>query len=427
MWHAILIRIPHINMKERNIALDILIDYEKNKSYLNISLNHALTQDLSSQERGLITTIVYGTIQNRIYLDYQLEPHIHTRLKVVERMLLLMSLYQHYFLEIPDYAIVNEAVEIIKQRRNKRSGGMINAILHHCFQEQRSLENLDEDQMLSIKTSHPVWLVKMFKAQYGIETTKKILEADNAVPFKTGRVNTYKISRLDFLKKYSEFKPGFLSPESVLLEEGNIAHTEAFKKGLVTVQDESSQMVAHLLNPKDEDIVLDMCGAPGSKTTHLGALMHNKGSIDVYDLYEHKAKLIQDNAKRLGLTNIHVHTGDSTDLDLFDKKYTKILLDGPCSGLGVLSRKPEIKYHSSDIMDEIIPIQAKLLENAYSLCLNGGKIVYSTCTLNKKENEKQIAKFVKEHPDIHVIEERTILPFEYHSDGFYMCLLEKDV
>ena len=426
-WHATLIRIPHINMKERDTALDILIDYEKNNSYLNITLNHTLTKDFSAKERGLITTLVYGTIQNRLYLEYQLEPHIHTRLKVVERMLLLMSLYQHFYLDMPDYAIVNEAVDIIKERRNKRAGGMINAILHSCFKETRSLDNLDEDTYLSISTSHPLWLVKMFKAQYGLETTKKILKADNEVPLKTGRVNTYKISRADFLKQYPAFKEGHLSKDSVLLEEGNIAHTEAFKQGLVTIQDESSQMVARLLDPSGDDIVLDMCGAPGSKTTHLGALMHNKGLIDVYDLYPHKAKLIQDNASRLGLTNIHVHTGDSTDLSLFDKKYTKILLDGPCSGLGVLSRKPEIKYHDSNIMDEIILIQSKLLENAYSLCLNGGRIVYSTCTLNKKENEKQIAAFLKKHPDIHIIKERTILPYEYHSDGFYMCLLEKDV
>ena len=313
LWHAILIRIPHINMKERDTALDILIDYEKNESYLNITLNHTLTQDFSPSERGLITTLVYGTIQNRLYLEYQLEPHIHTRLKVVERMLLLMSLYQHFYLDTPDYAIVNEAVEIIKERRNKRAGGMINAILHSCFKETRFLDDLDHDERLSISTSHPLWMVKMFNAQYGKETTEKILHADNEVPLKSGRVNTYKMSREEFLKKYPEFTPGYLSPDSVLLKEGNIAHTEAFKEGLVTIQDESSQMVARLLNPGEEDVVLDMCGAPGSKTTHLGILMNNKGLIDVYDLYPHKAKLIEDNAKRLGLSNIHVHTGDSTD------------------------------------------------------------------------------------------------------------------
>ena len=240
LWHAILIRIPHINMKERDTALDILIDYEKNESYLNITLNHTLTQDFSSSERGLITTLVYGTIQNRLYLEYQLEPHIHTRLKVVERMLLLISLYQHFYLDTPDYAIVNEAVEIIKERRNKRAGGMINAILHSCFKETRSLDDLDHDERLSISTSHPLWMVKMFNVQYGKETTEKILHADNEVPLKSGRVNTYKMSREEFLKKYPEFTPGYLSPDSVLLKEGNIAHTEAFKEGLVTIQDESS-------------------------------------------------------------------------------------------------------------------------------------------------------------------------------------------
>ena len=159
LWHATLTRIPHINMKERDTALDILIDYEKNESYLNITLNHTLTKDFSPSERGLITTLVYGTIQNRLYLEYQLEPHIHTRLKVVERMLLLMSLYQHFYLDTPDYAIVNEAVDIIKERRNKRAGGMINAILHSCFKQTRSLDDLDHDKRLSISTSHPLWMV----------------------------------------------------------------------------------------------------------------------------------------------------------------------------------------------------------------------------------------------------------------------------
>ena len=160
-----------------------------------------------------------------------------------------MSLYQHFYLDTPDYAIVNEAVDIIKERRNKRAGGMINAILHSCFKQTRSLDDLDHDERLSISTSHPLWMVKMLNAQYGIETTEKILHADNEVPLKSGRVNTYKISREEFLKKYPEFTPGYLSPDSVLLKEGNIAHTEAFKEGLVTIQDESSQMVARLLNP----------------------------------------------------------------------------------------------------------------------------------------------------------------------------------
>ena len=195
----------------------------------------------------------------------------------------------------------------------------------------------------------------------------------------------------------------------------------------MTIQDESSQCVARLLNPLPGEYVLDMCSAPGSKTTHLAALMENKGRIDAYDLHEHKIPLVKTQCDRLGVEIVNVKAYDSTRLvELYEKEtFDKILLDGPCSGLGVLSRKPEIKYNDSSAMDEIIVIQRNLLENAYDLLKRNGKMVYSTCTINKKENEKQIQAFIKRHPDMKVLEERTILPFEYHSDGFYMCLLKK--
>jgi 16S rRNA (cytosine967-C5)-methyltransferase len=187
-------------------------------------------------------------------------------------------------------------------------------------------------------------------------------------------------------------------------------------------------MVARLLNPQPHEYILDMCCAPGGKTSHLAALMKNQGRIDAYDLYEHKIPLVKEQMQRLGVDIVHVQAYDSTHLielypaDTFDR----ILLDAPCSGLGVLARKPEIKYHDSDSMDEIIQIQQKLLENAYFLLKNGGRIVYSTCTINKKENGKQIETFIKNHSDMKKIEETTILPYQYHSDGFYMCLLEKE-
>lgn len=414
---------------DRFIALEILRKYKQEQSYLNLTINTYLqNNDLSREQKDFITRVVYGTVQNLLYLDYLLAPHLQSRVKSFEKMLLLMSLYQHVFMNsIPDYAIVNEAVKLAKRKKGNKTGQFINAVLQNAFQNPRSLDGLSDMERVSIETSHPLWLVKMFTKQYGWEITQKICHADNEVPAKTARVNTIRITREDLLED-DKWTEGQLSPDAVYYSGGNIAYTQAFQTGLVTIQDESSQMVARLLQPNSYDYVLDMCCAPGSKTSHLAALMNNQGRIDAFDLYEHKIALVENQMQRLGVKNVHVRAYDSTQLlNIYPPKtFDKILLDAPCSGLGVLARKPEIKYHDASAMDEIINIQRKLLENAYELLKNGGNIVYSTCTINKKENEKQIQTFIKNHPDMKMISEETFLPYQYHSDGFYMCLLEKE-
>lgn len=414
----------------REIALRVLVSYFKDKSYINIVLNKELeSSDISKDDKNFITRVVYGTMQYQLYLNFLLQPFISgKRVKVYEKTLLLMSLYQHIYMDsIPDYAIVNEAVNLAKKQKGIKTAQFINAVLNKAFKEKRNLDGLNEIERLSIETSHPLWLVKMFIKQYGLETAKKICYSNNEVPNQTARVNTLLTTREKILEN-PLYKKAVRSPVGVYYIGGNIANTKEYKDGLLTVQDESSQLIAELLAPKENDKVLDMCSAPGSKTTHLAAYMNNKGHIDACDLYEHKIKLIEENLKRMKLTNVKTYVGDSTLLiDKCNKEsYDCILLDAPCSGLGDLRRKPEIRYHDSSIMDEIIPLQQVLLENAYYLLKKGGKIVYSTCTINKKENEKQIEKFVLLHSDMKKKYEETILPFEYHSDGFYMCLLEKE-
>lgn len=414
---------------DRLIALEILLKYKQEKSYLNLTINSYFQKyELSRSQKDFITRVVYGTVQNQIYLEYVLKPHLKTRVKSYEKMLLLMSLYQHLMMDaIPDYAIINEAVNLAKKKKGIRTSQFINAVLKQAFLNQPSLEELSKEECLSIETSHPLWMVKMLCKQYGYSTTQKICQANNEPPLKCARVNTLLTSQ-DELLKDELWQKGKLAKDALYYQGGNIAYTKEFQEGLVTIQDESSQLVAPYLSPQPCDYVLDMCAAPGSKTTHLAALMHNQGKIDAYDLYEHKIPLIQQQLTRLQVSIVDVKAYDSTKLiELYPPlTFDKILLDAPCSGLGVLARKPEIKYHESDAMDEIIQIQQKLLENAYPLLKNGGNIVYSTCTINKKENEKQIQAFIKRHPDMKVIKEQTILPFEYHSDGFYMCLLEKE-
>lgn len=413
---------------ERKLALEILLKYKQEGSYLNLTINSYFNKyELNRNEKDFITRVVYGTVSYMLYLNYQLEPLLKTRVKTFERMLLLMSLYQLYFMNIPDYAIVNEAVNLAKKKKGVKTAQFINAVLNQAILNKRTTDDLPFDKRVSIETSHPLWMVKMFIKQYGEDKTLKICNANNEIPRKTGRVNTLKIS-MDKLLEDTSFKKGVLSEDAFYFEGTNIAHHDYFKNGMVTIQDESSQLVARLLNPKEGEYVLDMCAAPGSKTSHLAQLMNNKGRIDAYDLYEHKVLLVNSQMQRLGIDIVHMSANDSTKLkDIYNEKtFDKILLDAPCSGFGVLSRKPEIKYHDSSAMDEIIQIQEELLENAYYLLKNNGKMVYSTCTINKKENEKQILKFINKHKDMKIVEEKTILPYEYHSDGFYMCLLEKE-
>lgn len=414
---------------DRQIALEILLKYKQEKSYLNLTIHHYFENyQLTRSQKDFITRIVYGTVQNMLYLEYLLKPHIKGRVKTYEKMLLLMSLYQHFFMDsIPDYAILNEAVNLAKKKKGMKTAQFINGVLKNTLNSSCSLDELQSEERLSIETSHPLWMVKMFIKQYGFEEAKKICHANNEVPYKCARVNTLLISRSELLKD-TLWESSHLSDVGVYYQRGNIANSDAFKQGLVTIQDESSQLVAPLLNPLPGELVLDMCCAPGTKTSHLAALMKNQGCIQAFDLYPHKIALVEQQMARLQVSIVEAKAADSTTLAQMYESLTfdKILLDAPCSGLGVLARKPEIKYHEASAMDEIIQIQQKLLENAYPLLKNGGNIVYSTCTINKKENEKQIQAFIERHPDMKKMKELTILPYQYHSDGFYMCLLEKE-
>ncbi|MFV0394185.1 MAG: 16S rRNA (cytosine(967)-C(5))-methyltransferase RsmB [Coprobacillaceae bacterium] len=413
----------------RKIVLDIIVRYLREGSYLNILLNDRLENtELSRKDKDLITRIVYGTIQNKMYLEYQLAPYLENKkVKPLPQAALLMSAYQICFLnKIPTYAILNEAVALVSEK-DRYGGKFVNAILRNYIKDGiRDVKMDSVEEQISIETSHPLWMVKMFSKQYGLEETKKICISNNEIPTRAARVNTLLTKKEDIIKEEG-FSDGYLSEDAVLFASGNIANTEYFKKGYLTIQDESSQLVARFLHPNKDEKVLDMCCAPGSKTTHLSAIMENTGEIIAGDIFPHKLKLVENNAKRMHATNITCKQQDGTKLkeSYEPESFDSILLDAPCSGFGVLRRKPEIKYHDASAMDTIIPLQLKLLENAYYLLKNNGKMVYSTCTLNKKENELMIKKFIDLYPDMQVIEEKIILPYLYHSDGFYMCKLEK--
>lgn len=414
-------------MKAREKAYNLLCEIILNKQYSNLILRKELN-DFEEQDKRFITNIVYGTMQNYLYVRYLWENYVEKSIAKDIAILMDMSIYQIEFMDkVPTYAVVNEAVEIASQLHKGKYKSMVNAMLRRFMREEKRVITGDDLTQLSILTSHPLWLVKMWNKQYGYEVTKKICYDNQEVPTLACRVNTLKSSKSELLIN-KKFREGYLSKDALLYEGGNIANTKEFLEGLITIQDESSQCVALMVDPKENERVLDVCAAPGTKTTHMAQLMKNTGEIIACDIHEHRVELIHNSMKRMGLNCIHPQQLDGTLAhESFEaESFDRILVDAPCSGYGVLKRKNDIKVHMepSD-MDEIIPLQASILESVSSLVKKEGILVYSTCTLNKKENEKQVEKFLKNHEEYTLLEMRTIFPYEYHSDGFFMAKFKK--
>lgn len=417
-----------MNVREASVEI---VQRVQQGAYLNLTLNSYLERyDFSKPDAALLTRLVYSVYTHLLTLEYGMkEVLLEKKIKNYERAVLLVAYTQMvYFDKIPDYAIINESVALVKKKKGKHAAGFINALLHQLKnQSEIVIETEDEALKMSLMYSEPLWLVKMFTKQYGQQVAERIFQAYQEVPLLSARVNTLKTSLEAILQAYPQLKKGNLAQNSLIFPAGNIASHPLYAQGLVSVQDEASQLVAEFLGVQPGMMVLDMCAAPGSKTTHLSALMQNSGEIHAYDIHEHKIALIKKNAKRLGCENIVASAYDATCLDEVEAKesFDAILLDGPCSGLGVLSRKPEIRYHDPSIMDQLALTQQKLLETAVKLLKNGGTMVYSTCTLNKKENEKNIERLLENHPEMELVRQRTIFPFEYQSDGFYMAKMVK--
>ncbi len=415
-------------MKVRKQAHKILIDVCMYNRYSNLALKEDINE-FQQIDKALITNIVYGTLQNYRYVRY-LWVNLADSFPAEDIALLIdMSIYQLEFMDrVPEYAVINDAVDISKTLYEGKFEKFVNAVLRNYLRNPKRVVEGGEVDRFATRYSYPSWLVNMWIKQYGKEETKRICETMNQAPKQCARVNTLKISKEEVMALDENFTLASLANDALYYAKGNIANSEAFKKGYVTIQDESAQLVAEVLDPKQGEAILDMCAAPGSKTCHIGSLMKNKGVLVALDIHEHRVELIKKNARRLGIIMVNALAHDATqleevfELDCFDR----ILLDGPCSGYGVIARKSDIKYHmKNNDMDSCIKIQADLLNSATKYLKVGGTLVYSTCTLNKKENEFQIEAFLKKHKNFSLVEERTILPYEYNSDGFYIAKLEK--
>ncbi|BBN98617.1 16S rRNA (cytosine(967)-C(5))-methyltransferase RsmB [Sporolactobacillus terrae] len=442
----------------REMALDLLLSITTKHAYSQIALNEALNAgQLRENDKRLVTTLVYGVLQQKSVLRFYLSSFVNRKRKLdawVE-VLLLLSIYQKVFLDrIPDHAIVNESVTIAKKRGHRGISGFVNGILRRLMREgvPRLSSITPEQKRLSIQYSHPEWLLKLWREQWGLDTAVKTAQADNQPPNLCLRVNRLKLSRQELMEHLAQEGiqtiPGTLSPDCVVVTSGNAVATAAFQKGWFTVQDESSMLVADCVGAEGGMLILDACAGPGGKTTHLGERMNNKGKILALDLHPHKTKLIDQAAKRLGLENIETRAMDARAArDTFgEAAFDRVLLDVPCSGLGVIRRKPEIKWSkTAEEISGLLPIQQTILEEAAPLVKPGGRLIYSTCTIQKEENEQQILAFLKRHPEYRtdstlferlpsvLSDDRAsrkpgmiqIFPYQFDTDGFFICCLER--
>lgn len=387
-------------------ALDEVVNKEV---YSNLYLRNHL-HEVSERDRALATRIFYGTIQNYRYCRACWSKFVKNKVNDKMDVLLTMSTYQLLFLDkVPSYAIVNDAVNIAK-KINVKYAGLTNAVLHKV----KHIETKD----VALKYSLPDWLYKMWGSQYGQEQALIMAKASvNILPLYVRR-NVLKTEVEDFSS--SEFI--CVKDPLYIYTQNDYFHHLYYQKGYMSAQDEGSFAIAKFVDPKENERILDCCAAPGTKTMAMAEMMYNKGHIDSFDLHAHRKDLIESDAKRLGIDIVHAGVQDATKFKS-SVLYDRILCDVPCSGYGVLSRKPDIKLRMlPEDMDTLIPLQYAILNNVCQYVKEGGIIVYSTCTMNKKENEKQIQRFLKEHDMFRLVDEVNIFS-DSKQDGFYMAKL----
>ncbi|WP_066175099.1 16S rRNA (cytosine(967)-C(5))-methyltransferase RsmB [Bacillus marinisedimentorum] len=443
----------------REAALDILLKIEEQQSYSNLLLNRKLNEyKLDARDAGLLTEIVYGTIQRKYTLDYYLGPFLKNPRKLDKWVLILLrlSLYQMQYLDrVPERAVIHQAVEIAKKRGHRGISGMVNGVLRNI--QRKGVPALEEIsgpvKRLATATSHPEWLVSRWVERYGFETTEQMCQTNLEAPPVTARVNVDRATRDEVIaimkEEGIEAEAGELSDDAIRILKGNAAATSAFKNGLISIQDESSMLVARALDPRPDEAVLDSCAAPGGKSTHIAERMHNTGKVVSLDLHEHKVKLIQDQSERLGLSNIEAKALDSRKAgEAFHKEsFDRVLVDAPCSGLGVVRRKPDIKYSKQEKdIKRLADIQLDILEAAAPLVKQGGTIIYSTCTVDEEENGELVRTFLGRNEQFEFDEslidrmpekvkerfpdargEIQLMPQHFGSDGFYIAALRKKV
>lgn len=426
----------------REKALQIINDVLYKGAFLEESLEILKKSNIDERDYNFIKEITTGVIRNRTYLDYVIKINSRVKIKRIHKIILSileMAIYQMYFLDkVPDYSIVDESVNLAKIYGNRGSISFTNGILRRISKKDAPQVKIEDSiDNLSTFYSHPKFYTEYFYNNYGEEFTKKLLKANNEMPPFTIRVNTLKTSKSYLMSNLKEL--GFEIEETVydnalnILNPKGIIDTKYFEEGHFYVQDLGSILVASFLNPRENSSLLDLCAAPGGKTTHIAELMNNTGEIIACDKSEGKIKLIQENAKRLGVKNIETRVNDARVLNKdFIDKFDYVLVDAPCSGTGLYRKKPDIKWNK-DLEDikSLAEIQLEILDKAKDYVKDGGELLYSTCSLSKIENEDVVNKFLENNKNFKIkkLRDREVLklfPSTDGSDGFSISLMEKN-
>ena len=428
------------NQNARSLALDLLIKAERSKQFSNIALDKALEKcDLETADRRLVSALFYGVIERRLTLDYRLAALSSRPLSDIDEhtlTVLRLGLYQLIFMDkIPPHAAINESVSLCP----KRTSGFVNAILRaHSRTPKTPLPPKDSYGVahLSIKFSVCEPLVKRFVEAYGFDASHEILSAFCDTPKTTLRVNTLKVSREELAARIDGAEPTEVSPHGLRVK-GSVRELYGFNDGLFTVQDEASQICVEALDAKAGMKVMDICACPGSKSFGAAINMNNDGEILSFDLHQRKLSLILSGAERLGIDIIKVAEQDGRKpLAEHFSTADRVICDVPCSGFGVLAKKPELRYKDPTESAALPDIQLDILKNACQYVKDGGVLVYSTCTVFPEENLQNVERFLKLHSEFELTPFSvgelnakdgyiTLLPNEHHTDGFFIAKLTK--
>lgn len=437
----------------REVALKIIGEVNEQGAYANIALARELgRRPLSDQDRRFVTELVYGTVKAGATLDWLLGHYSSRPLAKVPpviRNILRMGAYQIFFLSrVPVSAACNQAVELAKKYGHAGTAKFVNAVLRSAGRTPGKAVYPDPAKeparFLALKYFHPEWLATRWLGRLGFEACEALLATDNATPPLSLRTNTLRISRDDLLARLTAEgaagEPSAWAPEGIVCREyPALAALASLRGGLFQVQDESSMLVAHVMGPRPGEFVIDACGAPGGKSTHLAALMGDRGRVLSTDLYEHKLRLTAENAARLGLKIIETKVADAAKLDAaYAGQADRVLVDAPCSGLGVLRRKPDSRWRKSESMLRDLPkLQAAILASAARCVKPGGVVVYSTCTTEVEENEQVVRAFLANNADFVLADAGALLPSPRPEamvqlwphvdgvDGFFIARLER--
>ena len=400
-------------MNCRKLAVKILNRVLNEGAYSNIILSKELNEvELNDKDKALLTEIVYGVLRRKRTLDVIIANFVKD-IKLMDKNILnilRVAIYQMNFLDkIPTYAACNEAVEEAKEI-SENDSKLVNGILRSFTKNPDDINvpgnKIDE---YAYKFSFEPWMIRLLIKQYGENVAKKIMSGLNTIPKVSIRVNELNSDYDEVYEKLEEMEyeisEGVICPEAINIKGGkSIENNPLFKEGKITVQDESAMLVAPLLDLKEGMTVVDLCSAPGGKTTHIAEILGNTGKVLAFDLHESKLGLIKENCERLGITNVTTFAQDATKLNAELVASTdRVLIDVPCSGLGIIRKKPEIKWNKKrNDLREIIPVQREIMNNAWQYLKQGGVMIYSTCTLNKEENEENIEWFLNNHEDCEV-------------------------